>query len=85
MILDKFLKVARIFKRRTIAKEVSKNHRITINGRPAKPATDVNVDDTLVISYGNKKLTVRIKQISTHATKEMSENMYEIISEDKLN
>ena len=85
MRLDKFLKVARIFKRRTIAKEVSKNRRITVNGHPAKPSTDVNVDDTLDITYGNKKLTVRIKQISTHATKEMSENMYEIINEHKLN
>lgn len=85
MRLDKFLKVSRIFKRRTIAKEVSKNHRITINGRPSKPATDVEVDDVLVITYGNKELTVRIKDISAFTSKENSENMYEVLEERKLN
>lgn len=85
MRLDKFLKVSRIFKRRTIAKEVSKNHRILVNDRPAKPATDVDVDDVLTIKYGNKELIVKINKISTHATKENSENMYEIISDRKLN
>lgn len=85
MRLDKFLKVSRIFKRRTIAKEVSKNHRILVNNRSAKPATNVDVDDILTITYGNKELTVKIKEITTHATKENSENMYEIISDRKLN
>ncbi|HOO43509.1 MAG TPA: RNA-binding S4 domain-containing protein [Bacillota bacterium] len=85
MRLDKFLKVSRIFKRRTIAKEVSKNQRITVNGRASKPSTDVEVGDTLAITYGNKELVVKIKEISTYSTKESSENMYEIISERKLN
>ncbi len=85
MRLDKFLKVARIFKRRTIAKEVSKNNRITINNRLAKPSSNVKVDDILVITYGKKELTIKIKQISIHATKETSESMYEIIDEHKLN
>ena len=69
MRLDKYLKVSRIFKRRTIAKEVSKNQRISVNGRPAKPSTDVVEGDVLVITYGNKQLTVKILEISTHATK----------------
>ncbi|MBN2877362.1 MAG: RNA-binding S4 domain-containing protein [Bacilli bacterium] len=85
MRLDKFLKVSRIFKRRTIAKEVSKNQRITVNGRSSKPSTNVEVGDVLVITYGNKALTVQIQEISTHATKENSENMYQIIEERKLN
>ena len=85
MRLDKFLKVSRIFKRRTIAKEVSKNQRIKVNNRPAKPSTDVLEDDILVITYGNKELTIKIKEITTHATKENSQNMYEIIEERKLN
>ncbi len=85
MRLDKFLKVARIFKRRTIAKEVSKNNRITINNYPAKPSSNIKIGDKLVITYGKKELTIKVKQISTHATKETSEGMYEIISEHKLN
>jgi len=85
MRLDKFLKVSRIFKRRTIAKEVSKNHRITVNGRQSKPSTDVEPGDTLIITYGSKELTVKIKEISAFTTKEASENMYEVISEKKLN
>ena len=85
MRLDKFLKVARIYKRRTIAKEVSKSNRITINNHLAKPSSDVKVGDILIITYGTTVLTIKVKQISTHATKEMSESMYEIIDELKLN
>lgn len=85
MRLDKFLKVSRIFKRRTIAKEVSKNHRITINGRSAKPSSEVKVDDVLVITYGNKELTISVKEVSEYVRKDMSEFMYEIINERKLN
>lgn len=85
MRLDKYLKVSRIFKRRTIAKEVSKNQRITVNSRPAKPSTEVKEGDILTITYGNKELTVKILEISTHATKESSQSMYEIISDTKLN
>ena len=85
MRLDKFLKVSRIFKRRTIAKEVSKNQSIKVNDRPAKPSTDVKEGDVLKITYGNKELTVKIKEVTTYATKENSQNMYEIIEEKKLN
>lgn len=85
MRLDKFLKVSRIFKRRTIAKEVSKNQRITVNGRSSKPSTNVEVGDTLAITYGHKELVVKVLEIATHATKESSGDMYEIISERTLN
>ncbi len=85
MRLDKFLKVSRIFKRRTIAKEVSKNQRISVNGRSSKPSTEVKIGDVLVITYGNKELSVKIKEITTFATKETSENMYEVLEERKLN
>ncbi len=60
MRLDKFLKVSRIIKRRTVAKEIADKGRIlTINGKVAKSFTDVGVGDTLVINFGNKTLTVR--------------------------
>ena len=85
MRLDKFLKVARIFKRRTVAKEVSKNQRITVNGRKAKPSTNVEEGDILNIIYGNKELSIKIKKATSYSTKEDSQNMYEIISDSKLN
>lgn len=85
MRLDKFLKVSRIFKRRTIAKEVSKKQRILINDRIAKPASNVEVDDILKITYGNKELIVKVKEISSFAKKEFAQDMYEIISETTLN
>jgi ribosomal 50S subunit-recycling heat shock protein len=84
MRLDKFLKVSRIFKRRTIAKEVSKNQRITVNDRPAKPATNVEVGDVLKITYGNKELIVKVKEVTQHTKKELSQDLYEIISDRKL-
>ena len=60
MRLDKFLKVSRIIKRRTVAKEIADKGRIMINDKPAKSSSDVRVGDTLVINFGNKTLTVRL-------------------------
>ncbi|HQN74545.1 MAG TPA: RNA-binding S4 domain-containing protein [Bacillota bacterium] len=81
MRLDKYLKVSRIFKRRTIAKEVSKNQRILINGRVAKPGTEVKENDILVISYGGKELKVRVLATPEYVKKESAESMYEIIAD----
>ncbi|PKK94658.1 MAG: RNA-binding protein [Tenericutes bacterium HGW-Tenericutes-5] len=81
MRLDKYLKVSRIFKRRTIAKEVSKNSRILVNGRVAKPGTDIKENDILTISYGGKELKVKVLETLAFAKKEMAEAMYEIIED----
>lgn len=81
MRLDKFLKVARIFKRRTIAKEVSKNGRVLINGRTAKPGSEVNPGDVLKISYGEKTIKIKILRIANHVKKQDAENLYEIIND----
>ena len=62
MRLDKYLKVSRIIKRRTVAKEVSDAGKITVNGRPAKASTDVKVGDKLVLTFGGKELEVEILQ-----------------------
>ena len=58
MRLDKFLKVSRIIKRRSVAKEIADKGRIQINGKVAKSSSNVSVDDELIISFGNKTLTV---------------------------
>ncbi|MGD9964022.1 MAG: RNA-binding S4 domain-containing protein [Candidatus Izemoplasmatales bacterium] len=82
MRLDKYLKVSRIFKRRTIAKEVSKNSRIMINGRVAKPGTDVKENDILVISYGGKELKIKVIETLNYAKKDDANSMYEIIEDN---
>lgn len=81
MRLDKFLKVSRIFKRRTIAKEVSKNGRVNINGRVAKPGTEIKVDDVLTISFGQKTIVVKVLKLASFIKKEDASSMYEIIEE----
>mgnify|MGYP001100202932 CR=1 FL=1 len=81
MRLDKYLKVSRIFKRRTIAKEVSKNGRVLINDRVAKPGSEINVDDILEISYGQKVIKVKVLKLSEYTKKENADSMYEIIEE----
>ncbi len=85
MRLDKFLKVSRIFKRRTIAKEVSKNQKIQVNDRSAKPSTDIKVGDIIDIHYGAKKLKIKVTAITSYAKKEYAENLYQILSDSKLN
>ncbi|MFA7561384.1 MAG: RNA-binding S4 domain-containing protein [Candidatus Izemoplasmatales bacterium] len=82
MRLDKYLKVSRIFKRRTIAKEVSKNSRVLINGRVAKPGSEVKVNDILTIFYGSKELKVKVLEVLAYAKKDDAFTMYEIISEE---
>ena len=63
MRLDKYLKVARILKRRTVSKELAVNERITINGKIAKPSKEVNIGDIIEITYGtgNENQSVNIK------------------------
>jgi len=82
MRLDKYLKVSRIFKRRTVAKEVSKNSRVLINDRVAKPGSEVKINDILTIHYGEKELKVRVLEVSAYTKKESAEAMYEIIANE---
>lgn len=82
MRLDKFLKVSRIIKRRTVAKEIADQGRITINDRVAKSSTDVSPNDRLVIKFGNKTLTVQVLQLLETTKKQDAENMFKIVSED---
>lgn len=81
MRLDKFLKVSRIIKRRTVAKEVADKGRIQVNGLVAKSSTDVKIGDELSIAFGNKTLVVKIDRIIETTKKDEAKNMYTIISE----
>lgn len=81
MRLDKFLKVSRIIKRRTVAKEVSDAGKISINGRPAKASTDVKVGDRLVLAFSGKELEVEILQVAETMKADLAKDMYKVIRE----
>lgn len=81
MRLDKYLKISRLIKRRTMAKEIADKGRITINGHQAKAASNVAVDDELVIQFGQKEVAIRINRLKEAMRKEESDMMYTIIHE----
>ena len=79
MRLDKFLKVARIIKRRTVAKEVCDGGKVTVNGRPGKAGTEVKVGDELNLTFGAKILRVRILATPETIRADQADNLYEEI------
>ncbi|MBX4173450.1 ribosomal RNA binding protein involved in 50S recycling; heat shock protein [Weissella viridescens] len=81
MRLDKFLKVSRLIKRRTVAKEIADQGRIDINGKTAKSSSDVTEGDELTIRFGNKTSVLRIDKIVETTKKDESEEMYTIVDE----
>ncbi|TKC13907.1 RNA-binding S4 domain-containing protein [Robertmurraya kyonggiensis] len=84
MRLDKFLKISRLIKRRTLAKEVSDQGRITINGIVAKASSTVKVGDELSVRFGQKRVTVKIEKLQETTKKEEAAGMYSVVSEEKL-
>ncbi|MBO4903437.1 MAG: RNA-binding S4 domain-containing protein [Lachnospiraceae bacterium] len=79
MRLDKYLKVSRIIKRRTVANEACDAGRVTINGRPAKASTDVKVGDVLEIMFGTKPVKVEVLSIQETVKKEAAAEMYKTL------
>ena len=84
MRLDKFLKVSRIIKRRSVAKEVADKGRIQINGKLAKSSSTLKVGDVLQIQFGNKTLEVKVLALQDSTKKEDASKMYEILSEKRI-
>ena len=79
MRLDKYLKVSRLIKRRTVANEACDGARVSVNGKPARASYDVKVGDVLEISLGEKTLTVRVTDVSDVVRKENAATLYEIV------
>ncbi len=79
MRLDKFLKVSRLIKRRTVAADAAKASRVLLNGKEAKPAKEVKVGDVIEIVYGAGTLKVRVTQIESVQKKESAAELYEVI------
>ncbi len=85
MRIDKYLKVSRILKRRSVSKELADNDRIEINGKIVKPSHEVRVNDEIGVRFGNRKIVVRVFDISDVKKKEDAKSSYEIISDEFIN
>ena len=81
MRLDKYLKVTRLIKRRTIANEACDAGKISVNGKVARASYDVKVDDIIEINLGMKPLKVKVTNVTEYATKENAADNY-IVVED---
>jgi len=79
MRIDKFLKISRLIKRRTIAKEACDQGRVILNGKPAKAGSEVKAGDVIQIQFGSNLLAVKVLKLSESCRKEDAETMYEII------
>ncbi|KRM19868.1 hypothetical protein FC40_GL001270 [Ligilactobacillus hayakitensis DSM 18933 = JCM 14209] len=82
MRLDKYLKISRIIKRRSVAKDISDQGRISVNGKVAKSSTNVSIGDELVINFGNKTLTVKVLDIKDTTKKNEAQDLFEVIAEE---
>ncbi len=82
MRLDKFLKVSRLIKRRTVAKDIADKARIFVNDNPAKPAKDLKVGDKITIEYLNRSVVVEVLEIpSGNVAVQEAKNLYKILEE----
>ena len=79
MRLDKYLKVSRIIKRRTIANEACDAGRVTVNGKVARASLDVKVNDIIEISFGTKTVKVQVLNVAETVRKDDAETLYKII------
>ncbi|KRL08812.1 RNA-binding S4 domain-containing protein [Schleiferilactobacillus perolens] len=83
MRLDKFLKVSRLVKRRSVAKEIADKGRILINGKPGKSASSVDIGDQLTLLFGNRTLVVTITDVRDTTKKDDAASLYKIDSDEK--
>ena len=81
MRLDKYLKVSRLIKRRTIANDACDSERITVNGKVQKASYNVKIDDEITVAFGTKSVTVRVLDIRDTTKKTEAVGMYEVVSE----
>ena len=83
MRLDKYLKVSRLIKRRSVANDACDAARVTVNGKAAKASYDVKLGDLITVTFGTKSLTVKVLDIKDTTKKADAIGMYEIISESE--
>lgn len=83
MRLDKFLKVSRLIKRRSVANDACDGERISVNGKNAKASYTVKIGDLITVAFGNKSVTVRVLEIKDTTKKTEASGMYEVVSESE--
>lgn len=84
MRLDKYLKTARILKRREAAKELALQGRVWVNGKVAKPSTEVKEGDILKLQFGSRILEARILEIRKQVSKQNASLLFEILKEERI-
>ncbi len=85
MRIDKYLKISRLIKRRTVAKEACDKGRITVNGRVAKAGTDVKIGDAIVITFGSSELEIKVTDLSEKVRKDDASSLYDVIGRTSTN
>ncbi len=81
MRIDKYLKVTRIIKRRTLAKEATEANRILVNDKLVKPSYQLKLNDIITIEFGNKEVKIKVVSLDPLTKKADSSSMYELVSE----
>ena len=79
MRIDKYLKISRIIKRRTIAQEACDSGRVMVNDKLAKPGTDIKIGDIIEIRFGTQTTKYEVLEIKEHVKKEETDNLYRIL------
>lgn len=79
MRIDKYLKVSRIIKRRTVANEVCDNGRVSVGGRPVKASYDVRIGDVVTVCMGAREIRFEVLAADETSTKELSREMYRML------
>lgn len=79
MRLDKYLKVTRIIKRRTVANNACDTEHVTVNGRPAKASYDVKIGDVIAITFGEKTLKIEVTDVKETVGKELAATLYRVM------
>ena len=81
MRIDKYLKVSRLIKRRTLANEVADAGRISVNGRPVKASYSVKIGDEIEIAFGPRPVRVRVVSLDAPSGKDVAREMYTVLEE----
>ena len=79
MRLDKYLKVSRIIKRRTVANEACDAGRVSVNGKPARASYDVKIGDIIEVGFGSRNVKVRVENLNESPTKENAAGMFTVM------
>ncbi len=81
MRLDKFLKISRLIKRRTVANDACDAGRVEVNGKVARASYDVKINDVININLGSNPICIKVVDVKEFATKDNASNMYIVLSE----